>query len=137
MGSLIHCVGGDGLGIMTAMVIARFGGFSFWQEFWFEYVAGYAFGWLIFQFWAFRLHGNKVGIALFKAFRAEFFSMLSVMIGMGYVMRRITPFVVGEQPLPNTYAFWGFASLGLIVGMIATIPTNYIMVKIGWKHGMS
>ncbi len=63
--------------------------------------------------------------------------MLSVMIGMGYVMRRITPFVVGEQPPPYTYAFWGFASLGLIVGMIATIPTNYIMVKIGWKHRMS
>ena len=137
MGSLIHCVGGDGLGIMTAMIIARFSGFSFWQEFWFEYAAGYAFGWFIFQFWAFRLHDNGVGQSLFKAFRAEFFSMFTVMLGMGFVMGRITPFVVGEQPLPNTFAFWGFASFGLLVGLITTIPTNYILVTIGWKHGMS
>ncbi len=32
-GALIHCVAGDGLGIMTGMVIARLAGMSFWQEF--------------------------------------------------------------------------------------------------------
>ena len=31
-GAVIHCVGGDGLGIMTAMVISRVLGMSFWQE---------------------------------------------------------------------------------------------------------
>ena len=50
--SAIHCVGGGGLGIMTAMVAARLWGFSFWQEFWFDYAVGYAFGWFIFQTWA-------------------------------------------------------------------------------------
>ncbi len=42
VGSVIHCVGGDGLGIMTAMVIARLMGMNFWEEFWFEYLVGFA-----------------------------------------------------------------------------------------------
>lgn len=136
MGALSHCVGGDGLGIITAMVAARLLGFSFWEEFWFEYLVGFAFGWFIFQIWSFVMMGNGYLASVWKAFRAEFWSMLTVMIGMGLVMRLVTPRVVGEQPPPDTYAFWGFAALGLLAGLIATIPTNWALVKIGWKHGM-
>ncbi len=32
-GAVIHCVAGDGFGIMTAMVIARAAGMSFWREY--------------------------------------------------------------------------------------------------------
>ena len=74
-GSVIHCVGGDGLGIITAMA------------------------------------------------------------GMGAIMGFITPLVVGEQPKPYTMAFWGFGVLGLMVGFVTTFPMNWILVKIGWKHG--
>ncbi|MGE0653802.1 MAG: DUF4396 domain-containing protein, partial [Alphaproteobacteria bacterium] len=56
--SAAHCVGGDGLGIITAMAASRLIGLSFWPEFWLEYAVGFAFGWLIFQTWAMRLHGN-------------------------------------------------------------------------------
>ena len=102
-----------------------------------EYAVGFAFGWIIFQLWAFLLQGNDILIALWKAFRAEFFSMASVMIGMGFVMAQITPRVVGAAPPPNTFAFWGFASFGLLVGAILTFPVNYALIKLGWKHGMS
>lgn len=133
--SAIHCVGGDGLGIMSAMVVARLLGFSFWQEFWFEYLIGYLLGWLIFQTWAMRLHDNGWLMSIWKGGRAEFFSMITVMTGMGLVMRFVTPSVVGAQPLPITYAFWTFGALGLIVGMIFTYPMNWWLVAIGWKHG--
>jgi hypothetical protein len=136
MGALSHCVGGDGLGIITAMVAARLLGFSFWEEFWWEYLVGFAIGLFIFQLWSMMMMGESYLMGLWKAFRAEFFSMLTVMIGMGFVMGWVTPAVVGEQPLPDTYAFWGFAALGLLVGLIATVPTNYILVRVGWKHGM-
>ena len=136
-GALIHCVGGDGLGIMTAMIVLRLVGVTFWQEFWFEYAVGFAFGWLIFQLWAFLLQDNGLVAALWKAFRAEFFSMASVMIGMGVVMSQVTPRVVGEQPPPETYAFWGFASFGLLAGALLTVPVNYVLIRVGWKHGMS
>ena len=135
-GSVIHCVGGDGLGIVTAMVIARLAGFGFWQEYWFEYLAGFLFGWFIFQYKAMRAMAPSAGRALWMGGRAEFFSMMTVMAGMGLVMGAVTPLVVGEQPTPDTFGFWGFAALGLFVGFLVTYPMNYWLVKIGWKHGM-
>ena len=136
-GALIHCVGGDGLGIVTAMIVLRLMDASFWVEFWVEYAVGFAFGWFIFQLWAFLSMGETTGIALLKAFRAEFFSMISVMTGMGLVMAFVTPAVVGESPKPYTFAFWGFASFGLLVGAVLTVPVNWVLIKLGWKHGMS
>lgn len=135
-GSVIHCVGGDGLGIVTAMVIARLLGFNFWQEFWFEYAVGFAFGWFIFQYMAMRDMADSWLEAMWMGGRAEFFSMITVMAGMGIVMGLVTPFVVGEQPKPYTVAFWGFAALGLLLGAVVTYPTNWLLVQIGWKHGM-
>ncbi len=137
VGSAIHCVGGDGLGIMTAMVVARVIRVSFWQEFWFEYIVGFAFGWFIFQALSMSKMADSIPKMLWMAGRAEFFSMITVMAGMGYVMSAVTPHVVGAQPMPNTFAFWGFGALGLLVGFIATYPMNLWLVKIGWKHGMS
>jgi len=136
-GSVIHCVGGDGLGITTAMVVARIINMSFWQEFWFEYAVGFAFGWFIFQYKAMSKMTDSVLQALWMGGRAEFFSMITVMAGMGAVMGFVTPLVVGEQPKPDTFAFWGFAALGLFVGYIVTYPMNWGLVQIGWKHGMS
>lgn len=135
-GAVVHCVAGDGLGIMTGMVIARAVNMTFWQEFWFEYLVGFLFGWFIFQFRSMLNMTDSKPMALAMAFRAEFFSMLTVMAGMGAVMGYVTPLAVTEQPDPLTYAFWGFGMLGLLVGYVFTFPMNWMMVKIGWKHGM-
>jgi hypothetical protein len=134
-GSVIHCVGGDGLGIMTAMVIARLLRMAFWTEFWFEYAVGFAFGWFIFQYKAMSQMADGPLLALWMGGRAEFFSMMTVMAGMGAVMAYVTPMVVGQQPSPSTAAFWGFGALGLLVGFIVTYPMNFWLVKIRWKHG--
>jgi hypothetical protein len=136
-GSVIHCVGGDGLGIMTAMVVARVWQLAFWQEFWFEYAVGFAFGWFIFQYKAMRGMTDRPLQALWMGGRAEFFSMMTVMAGMGVVMAYVTPSTVGQQPSPTTAAFWGFGALGPLAGSIATYPMNYWLVKIQWKHGMA
>jgi hypothetical protein len=135
-GAVIHCVAGDGAGIMTAMVIARAAGMSFWQEFWFEYLVGFAFGLFIFQRKSMTMMTDSIPMQLAMAFRAEFFSMLTVMGGMGAVMAYVTPMVVTQQPKPLTAAFWGFGMLGLLVGYIFTFPMNWLMIKVGWKHGM-
>ncbi len=135
-GAVIHCVAGDGFGIMTAMVIARFASVSFWQEFWFEYLVGFVIGWIIFQRKSMTMMTDNLPMQLAMSFRAEFFSMLTVMGGMGAVMTYITPLVVTAQPKPFTAAFWGFGMLGLLVGFVLTFPMNWMMVKVGWKHGM-
>lgn len=135
-GAVIHCVAGDGAGIMTAMVIARAAGMSFWQEFWFEYLVGFAFGWFIFQRKSMTMMTDSIPQQLAMAFRAEFFSMLTVMAGMGAVMAYVTPMVATQQPKPLTAAFWGFGMLGLLAGYVMTFPMNWLIVKVGWKHGM-
>lgn len=135
-GASSHCVAGDGFGIMTAMVIARAGGLSFWQEFWFEYVVGFAIGWFVFQRKSMTMMTGDLGKQLAMAFRAELFSMLTVMGGMGAVMTYVTPSVATAQPKPLTAAFWGFGMLGLLVGYVLTFPMNWLLVMIGWKHGM-
>lgn len=135
-GAAIHCVAGDGLGIFTAMVIARILDLPFWQEFWFEYIVGFAFGWFIFQFWSMKEMGHSAGVALWKAGRAEFFSMITVMAGMGIVMGYVTPKVLGFSPDPWTYAFWGFGAFGLFLGFLFTLPMNWWLIQRGYKHGM-
>lgn len=135
-GAVIHCVAGDGLGIVTAMVIARWLKVSFWQEFWFEYAVGFAGGWFIFQRRSMQRMSDSTWQVLAMAFRAEFFSMLAVMGGMGAVMAFVTPLAITHQPPPQTTGFWGFAMLGLVVGFVLTYPMNLLMVKVGWKHGM-
>jgi hypothetical protein len=74
-------------------------------------------------------------MAIWMGGRAEFFSMITVMAGMGMVMGFVTPLSVAEQPNPDTYAFWGFAGLGLLVGFVLTFPMNWFLVSMGWKHG--
>ena len=127
----------DGDFIRLYMIVARLLKFPFWTEFGYEYAVGFAFGWFLFQTWAMHNMGNSLGVSLWKAGRAEFFSMLTVMIGMGLVMYFVTPAVVGQRPDPTPAAFWGFASLGLMVGFIFTYPMNWWLVSIGWKHGMA
>lgn len=101
VGSDIHCVGGDGLGIMTAMVVTRLLGLSFWPEFWTEYVIGFLFDWLLFQATAMRHMGNSWPMGVWKGGRAEFFSMISDMAGMGLVMRFVTPPWSATRPRPT------------------------------------
>lgn len=81
--------------------------------------------------------GMPWATAIWKGGRAKFFSMMTVMVGMGLVMRFLTPIVVGALPKPATAAFWGIAALGLLVGFIFTYPVNWLLVAIGWKHGMA
>ena len=136
VGSAIHCVAGDGLGIMSAMIVMRLRGVSFWPEFWAEYVVGFVFGLFLFQTPAMRHMGHSWTAAIWKGGRAEFFSMATVMLGMGLVMKFVRPDIVALPPKPDTAAFWGVAALGLMVGFIFTYPLNWWLVKIGWKHGM-
>lgn len=131
----IHGLAGAGLGIIVAMAIARVLGFTLWQELWLQYAVGFAFG------LAARLRaiptatGSKLA-SLAMAVRSELFFVLSLMGGMGAVTTYVAPSVVGMQPHPLTYAFWGFGMLGLLAGWVLTLPTSWLMVKLGWTRGM-
>ncbi len=49
LGSTMHCVAGDGGGILAGAVLSRVLGIAGPAEMILEYVLGFAFGWTIFQ----------------------------------------------------------------------------------------
>ena len=49
LGSSMHCVAGDGVGILAGAVLAGILGLARPAEVVFEYVLGFAFSWMIFQ----------------------------------------------------------------------------------------
>jgi len=132
----VLAVAGEGLGVMTAMVIARAAGMSVWQEFWFEYAVGFAFGWLIFGRKAVAGVVSRLLGQLVVSFRATFLSMLTLMAGIGLVTTYLTPMVGTLQPSPLTYGFWGYGMLGLLLGFALTYPMSWLLLKLGWLPGL-
>jgi hypothetical protein len=137
-GSVVHCVAGDALGIVIAMSASRYIGLGFWPEIIAEYILGFLLGWLLFQYPAMKSMGNDTTlVTLWKAGRAEFLSMITLMSGMIIVLKFVSPQLVSSPPFPTTYAFWGIAFFALFVGSLLTYPMNWWLVSIHWKHGMS
>jgi hypothetical protein len=63
--------------------------------------------------------------------------MITLMTGMLLTMKLVQPHLVTSAPSPGAYAFWGIASFALFIGTIVTYPMNWLLVSIGWKHGMT
>jgi hypothetical protein len=49
LGSTMHCVAGDGVGILAGAVLAHVFGLTGLREVALEYALGFAFGWMVFQ----------------------------------------------------------------------------------------
>src|SRR5215831_6561448 len=83
LGSTMHCVAGDGVGILTGAVLASVLGLTGLAEILLEYVLGFAFGWTIFQALFMRdAAGGSYRRALASTFLPELLSMNLLMAGM-------------------------------------------------------
>ena len=136
LGSTMHCVAGDGVGILAGAVLASVLGITGPAEMILEYVLGFAFGWTIFQALFMRdMAGGSYGAALKSTFMSELLSMNLLMAGMMptmMILRRYVP--SADNPLtPN---FWFVMSMGLLVGFIVAYPMNWWLVANHLKHGM-
>jgi hypothetical protein len=136
LGSTMHCVAGDGVGILAGAVISSVLGISGIAEMVLEYILGFAFGWSIFQALFMRdMAGGSYVSALKSTFMAELLSMNLLMAGMMptmMILRRHVP--AADNPLtPN---FWFVMSMALLVGFILAYPMNWWLVANHLKHGM-
>ena len=136
LGSTMHCVAGDGVGILAGAVISSVLGISGIAEMILEYILGFAFGWSIFQALFMRdMAGGSYVSALKSTFMAELLSMDLLMAGMMptmMILRRHVP--AADNPLtPN---FWFVMSMALLVGFIIAYPMNWWLVANHLKHGM-
>jgi Domain of unknown function (DUF4396) len=136
LGSTMHCVAGDGVGILAGAVLSSLLGLAGLNEVVIEYVLGFVFGWTIFQSLFMRgTAGGSYRSALVSTFVPELLSMNLLMAGMiptVMILRTQIP-LAGD---PATPYFWFVMSIGLLVGFIFAYPMNWWLVANHLKHGM-
>jgi hypothetical protein len=136
LGSTMHCVAGDGVGILAGAVLSTVLGLGGPPEVALEYVLGFAFGWAIFQALFMRdMAGGSYAAALKSTFVPELLSMNLLMAGMVPTVAQLRSRVefAGD---PATVRFWFVMSMGLLVGFVIAYPMNWWLVANHLKHGM-
>jgi hypothetical protein len=136
LGSTMHCVAGDVVGILAGAVLSSVFGLAGLLEVVVEYIFGFAFGWTIFQALFMRdMAGGSYLRALKSTFVAELLSMNLLMAGMVptvMALKSRIPFAAD----PASPRFWFVMSMGLLVGFIFAYPMNWWLVAHHLKHGM-
>jgi hypothetical protein len=136
LGSTMHCVAGDGAGILVGAVLSSLLGLAGLAEVALEYVLGFGFGWTIFQALFMRdAAGGSYSVALKRTFTPELLSMNLLMAGMvptAMALRRRVD-LAGD---PASARFWFVMSMALLVGFIIAYPMNWLLVANHLKHGM-
>jgi len=136
LGSTMHCVAGDGVGILVGAALSRFLRFPSITEVIVAYVLGFGFGWTVFQALFMRdIAGGSYPRALKNTFAPELLSMNFLMTGMLPTVMTLRTYVVsaGDPMTPN---FWFVMSMGLLVGFVISYPINWWLVANHLKHGM-
>ena len=137
LGSTMHCVAGDGVGILAGAVVGSVMSLDRPLEVALEYALGFGFGWTIFQSLFMRsMAGGSYWMALKRSFMPEFLSMNLVMTGMILVASLFWA-AVGSKAGPLTPTFWFVMSMALLAGFVAAYPINWWLVAKGLKHGMT
>jgi Domain of unknown function (DUF4396) len=135
LGSTMHCVAGDGVGILVGAALAGALHLSGWWEVVLEYVLGFAFGWTIFQALFMRdMVGGSYMRSLTSTFIPELLSMNLLMAGMVPVMMLLKMYLGGASP--TSPVFWFVMSMALLAGAILAYPMNWWLVSYHLKHGM-
>jgi len=136
LGSTMHCVAGDGVGILAGAVIGGFLKLPPALDIMMEYLLGFAFGLGIFQALFMRdMMGGSYTRALRSSFIPELTSMNCLMAGMIPVAIIFKSQVPGSAN-PASPAFWFIMSMALMAGFIAAYPMNWWLVARKLKHGM-
>ena len=137
LGSTMHCVAGDGLGILAAAVVSRLLRLPTGWELSAEYLVGFLFGWTVFQGLFMReMAGGSYATALRHTLVPEFLSMNGVMSGMAPTMTLAMARLPGVSS-PGSPGFWFIMSMALLAGFFLAYPVNWWLVETGLKHGMT
>ena len=136
LGSAMHCVAGDGVGILAGAVLSTVLGLAGITEVIVEYALGFGLGWVIFQSLFMRdMAGGSYRKALTSTFLPELLSMNLLMAGMVPTVMALREHVASANNSVSP-RFWFVMSMGLLVGFVITYPMNWWLVANHLKHGM-
>jgi hypothetical protein len=135
LGSTMHCVAGDGIGILVGAVVGALIALPLAADLALEYLLGFAFGWTIFQ----ALFMGEMFGSYLRSLKGTFTSEL---LSMNCLMGGMMP--VGAMAFASNAAahdpaeplFWFRMSLALMVGAAFAFPMNWWLVAHHLKHGM-
>lgn len=140
--SALHCGAGCTLADIIGECITNYvpitvGGSLLFGNWALDFVLALMIG-VYFQFYAIReMEKVTVSKALTRAFKADFFSLLSWQVGM-YGWMAIVYFVLFLNiPLAkDTWMFWFMMQIAMLFGFICAFPMNALLIKLGVKKGM-
>jgi hypothetical protein len=136
LGSTMHCVAGDGVGILAGAVIGWLFVLPAPIAIALEYALGFGFGWAIFQALFMRdMAGGSFLQSMRRTFMPELLSMNCLMGGMV----PLAAFARGWLPKARdavTPEFWFVMSMALLFGFCIAYPMNWWLVTRHLKHGM-
>lgn len=136
LGSTMHCVAGDGVGILAGAVIASLLNLTKVADIALEYALGFGFGWTIFQALFMRDNaGGSYKDALSSTFLPELLSMNFLMAGMVPAATLAMKAVPASRDA-SAPEFWFVMSMALLVGFVTAYPINWWLVARHLKHGM-
>lgn len=136
LGSTMHCVAGDGVGILVGAVIGAAIALPVLADLALEYVLGFGFGWTIFQALFMRsMAGGSYTLSLRRTFMSELLSMNCLMGGM-IVVSTLAWAGNPDAHDPLHPLFWFRMSLALMFGFAVAYPMNWWLVSHHLKHGM-
>jgi hypothetical protein len=136
LGSAMHCVAGDGVGILAGAVLSTVLGLAGITEVIVEYALGFGLGWMIFQSLFMRdMAGGSYRTALTSTFLPELLSMNLLMAGMVPTVMALREHVASANNSVSP-RFWFVMSMGLLIGFVITYPMNWWLVANHLKHGM-
>ncbi len=136
LGSTMHCVAGDGVGILAGAAIASYLALPQSPDIVVEYALGFGFGWTIFQALFMRdMAGGSYRRALRSTFLPEFASMNMLMAGM-LPIAALGRTAIAAARTPLHPQFWFVMSIALLGGFLVAYPVNWWLVARGLKHGM-
>ncbi len=135
VGSTMHCVAGDGLGILVAAAALSPLHLPRVVDLVVEYLVGFLFGWTILQALFMRDMAGSYRGSLRSTYLPELLSMNGVMAGMGAVS---VPWkgALPDATSPLNLDFWFVMSIALCAGFLVAYPLNWWLVSKGMKHGM-
>lgn len=135
LGSTMHCVAGDGVGILAGAVIGALIALPRLVDLGLEYVLGFGFGWAIFQALFMREMFGTYARSLKGTFMSELLSMNCLMGGMIPVASLAWAGVAAAHD-PTEPLFWFRMSVALMTGFVVAYPMNWWLVANHLKHGM-
>jgi hypothetical protein len=136
LGSTMHCVAGDGVGILVGAVLARQFHIEGFSEIALEYGLGFLFGWTVFQALFMRDMTGSYAKSLKTTFIPEFLSMNILMAGMIPVAALFARYFDTSRD-PLLPEFWFRMSMALLAGFVVAFPMNWWLVARHLKHGMT